>query len=83
MSTPGTATDRLYCTIADVLAVPPDSLAEESAPDTIPSWDSLNHLNLIMALESEFSINLSIDDALDMRNIGLIRTILREYGVGV
>lgn len=83
MNAAGKSDYRLYRTIAEVLDVAPDSLSEESSPDTIPSWDSLNHLNLVMALESEFAVSLSAEDALDMRNVALIRTILREYAVEV
>lgn len=75
--------DRLYQTVAEVLGVPFDSLFEETSPDFIPSWDSLNHLNLVMALESEFGVSLSAEDVLDMRNMALIRTVLRGYGVDV
>jgi acyl carrier protein len=77
------AADRLYRTLADVFGTHPDTLSDTSSPDTVSAWDSLNHLNLVMALESEFAIRLSPDDAVDMRNIGLIRTILREQGVDV
>ena len=74
---------RLYATIESTLGVPAGTLDEDSSPETIPSWDSLNHLNLVMAVESEFGISLSPQDVVDMRNVGLIRTILREYGVDV
>ena len=83
MKTSSTNDDRLYQTIAQVMDIAPDSLSEESSPDTVPSWDSLNHLNLVMALECEFGISLSADDALNMRSVALIRTLLRNYGVEV
>ena len=54
--------DRLYQTIAVVLGTDPETLSEESAPETLDSWDSLNHLNLVMALESEYEISLSPED---------------------
>ena len=34
--------------------------------NTIESWNSLNHLNLILALENEFDIELSIDETVKM-----------------
>jgi acyl carrier protein len=75
------SSNRLYQTIAGVLDVTPDSLTEESSPATIPDWDSLNHLNLVMALESEFSVSLSVDDTLEMADVAAIRGILNKYGV--
>jgi acyl carrier protein len=72
---------RLYKTLAAVLGIDEQSLSEESSPDTIQSWDSLNHLNIILAMEQEFGIELSVDDAMNMVNIGRIREMLRAYGV--
>jgi acyl carrier protein len=84
MVTPaGTAKRRLYEAIESTLGVPAGTVNEQSSPETVPSWDSLNHLNLVMAVESEFGIALSPQDALDMRTVGLIQAILREYGVDV
>ncbi len=81
MKASGSVEDRLYQTIAEVLGVVPGALSEESSPETIASWDSLNHLNLVMALESEFKIALPVEDALEMRNVALIQTLLRKHGV--
>ncbi len=73
--------DRLYRTIAGVVGVAPETLNEDSSPETVPAWDSLNHLNIVMALEGEFGISLSVDDTLEMHNVGVIRSILGKYGV--
>jgi acyl carrier protein len=75
--------DRLCQMIAGVLGVPASELSDTSSPDTIAAWDSLNHLNLVMALESEFGVSLSPEDALEMRTVGLMREILRRNGVEI
>ena len=72
--------DRLSQTVAEVLGVTPDLLSEESSPDTISSWDSLGHLNLVIALEEEFGIRLSADNVLAMRSVSSIRRILQQSG---
>jgi acyl carrier protein/GNAT superfamily N-acetyltransferase len=61
------------------LGIDPEILTERSSPDTVASWDSLNHLNLVMALESEYEISLSPEDAPRMHDVGAIRKILAEY----
>jgi len=66
--------------LAGVLGVAASELTDASSPETIAAWDSLNHLNLVMALESEFGISLSPEDALEMRNVGLMRVILKKHG---
>ena len=79
----GMLRERLYAAIGATLGVPSGTIDENSSPETLPSWDSLNHLNLVMAVEGEFGSALTPQDALDMRTVGLIQTILREYGVDV
>ena len=75
--------DRLAQAVAEVLDVTPETLSDESSPATIPSWDSLGHLNLIIALEQEFGVRLSSEDILTMRSIGSIRRILHHAGVEI
>jgi acyl carrier protein len=69
--------------MAEVLDVPSELLTETSSPDSVASWDSLNHLLVVSALESEFGVTLSVDDALQMRSVSAARAILRERGAGV
>jgi len=75
--------NRLTRMVAEVLGVTPDLLSEESSPETVSSWDSLGHLNLVMALEEEFGINLSAEDVLAMRTMGSIHRILHRSGVEI
>jgi acyl carrier protein len=77
------AQDRLFQTVANVFGVPVSELSDESSPETISAWDSLNHLNLVVALEGEFGISLTPEDAMEIRNVGSIRGILGDNGVQV
>ena len=72
---------RVYRVVAEVLDVPVDALCDEAGPDTLQAWDSASHLNLVMALESEFGIAFSDQDVTDMLSIGLIRRVLADHGV--
>jgi acyl carrier protein len=73
--------DRVTETIASVFNVTPEMLCDNASPATLPNWDSLSHLNMVMALESEFGVCLSADDALEMRDIASVRRILKARGV--
>ena len=57
-----------------VFAVSRNQINNESSPDTIEEWDSLKHMNLIIALEEEFKIQFTDDDTLLMLNYLLINT---------
>ncbi|MFC1874297.1 acyl carrier protein [Chloroflexota bacterium] len=75
--------DRLYRIISEVFGVPAAEINNESSPDTIETWDSLSHLNLVLALEEEFGVSLSPEDVMEMLSVQLIRTILAERGVKI
>ncbi len=42
------------------------------------SWDSLQHLNLVLALEETFGISISPEEATEMLNFGLIVLLVEE-----
>jgi len=48
-----------------------------TAPD-IEGWDSLEHINLIVAIEDEFNIKFSMGETLSMKNVGEMVDILIE-----
>ncbi len=45
----------------------------------IEEWDSLNHMNLIRAIEEEFKIEFDFFEIMDFENIGeLVRSIQQK-----
>ncbi len=75
--------DPVGLAVSSLLDVDPATLSDEASPETVGTWDSLSHLNLVMGLESEFGISLTPEEALEMKTLGLIRAILREHGIGL
>ncbi len=53
---------RLAELIAEILDIPVKSVTPELARDEHPSWDSLNHLRLVTAVEETFGVQLSMDE---------------------
>ena len=47
-------TDEVRQTIAEVFFIDATEVTADSTPETIPAWDSMGHLNLILALEQKF-----------------------------
>ena len=67
------------CAIAaDIFQVAARRITLESSPDTIESWDSLQHLNLILALEQSFGLEFEPEEIERMTSIGAILAILEE-----
>ncbi len=44
-----------------------------------PQWDSLKHIQLLTALEREFSLALRYKDTLQMTSVPAIMTVLKQY----
>lgn len=41
-------------------------------------WDSLKHMELIISIEENLNIELSMDDVMNMTDIGTIKKIVNE-----
>ncbi len=75
---PGLLTTQVMRIAADVFAVPMEGLTPSSSPDSIESWDSLNHLNMVLALEQELSVQFSPEEMEELLSIELIVALLEE-----
>ena len=45
-------------------------LHDDLAAADHPAWDSLNHLTLVISLETEFSVTFSTSDVMRWKNVG-------------
>ena len=64
--------------MSQVFDVPKESINNDSSPDTIDNWDSVNHMNLVLALEQAFGISFEPDEIIEMMNFELVLVILRD-----
>lgn len=64
--------------ISQIMNVPIDQLNDDSSPETIANWDSLKHMNLIMALEEKFAVAFSDEEIVDMLSVKSIVDILSK-----
>ncbi len=55
---------------ADVLNVPLERVTRETSPQTVSNWDSMQQLNLVLALEAQFGITLDPQDIDKIRSVG-------------
>jgi acyl carrier protein len=63
---------------ADVFTLPLESVQPDSSPDSIPSWDSVQHLNLVMALEEKFAVQFEPEEFDGMTSIEAIAALLEQ-----
>lgn len=56
-------------------------LAEETSSADIEDWDSLEQINLIVAIQDEFKVKFNIDEVNAMKNVGeMVDFILEKMG---
>jgi acyl carrier protein len=73
--------DALKQVMATMLNVDASIINEDSSMDNVPSWDSLRHMNLVLALEEEFKVTIPDEDAGNITSYKLIKLVLNDLGV--
>ncbi len=57
-----------------------NGLSDADSPETIPNWDSVAHIQLIMALEAEFDVQFDPDEIGELASVGVIRQHIEATG---
>jgi acyl carrier protein len=76
-----TTLEKLQRTIATTLKVPAEHVGATTHDRDLPAWDSLGHVNLIMALEQEFDIYIEVEDFGNLNSVPAILAYLAQQGV--
>lgn len=56
------------------------SVDEHTTANDIEDWDSLEHINLVAAVEREFKLRFSMKQVSGMKNVGEMVEIIKENG---
>ena len=67
---------RVQRIAADVFSIPLDQINAESSADTIETWDSLQHLNFVLALEQEFSVRFTPEEIEKLISVNTVAEML-------
>ncbi len=67
---------RVCAVVADLFSVPEDELSGASSPATVPAWDSMGQLNLILEIEQQFGIEMSQERVMRITDIDSIAEII-------
>ena len=69
---------RVKQVAADVFGTSADKITTESSPQTINTWDSVQHLNLVLALEQELNVRIDPEEIERMKTIGDVIELVKE-----
>ena len=61
-----------------VLRVDPSTIGDESSVENIPTWDSMRHMNLVLALEDEFGVAIPDHEAPIITSYPLVRQAMQR-----
>jgi len=69
---------RLVNAISEVFDVPGEDVRPESSSETLPEWDSISHLKLILHLEETFQVRFPTSQIPKLVSVGLIQEELNR-----
>ncbi len=76
-----TIQQRIKEVMGGLFSLEPADIGADSSIETVEQWDSLHHVNLMMALEQEFGIRIDVEDAVEMTSFqALSATLIRYLG---
>ncbi|MGZ3609951.1 MAG: acyl carrier protein [Ktedonobacteraceae bacterium] len=70
--------ERVKEIVADIFNVPKDRVTLQTSPNTIDTWDSIKHLDLVLALEQEFALQITPDEMVEMKSVEVIEKLITE-----
>ena len=70
--------DRLEKVFKDVFDDEEIVITKDTTSKDIDGWDSLEHINLICAIEDEFNIKFSMGETVTLKNVGEMESLIKE-----
>ena len=70
--------DQLKKIFNNLFFIDPQNIHPKLNRDDVLAWDSLQHLNLVLAIEEEFGVSISPEESNEMLNFGLIVLLIDE-----
>ncbi len=62
----------------DVLDLPDLKLTRQSNASNVEGWDSLAHVNLVMAIEKRYKIKIALGELQDLKNVGEMADLIQH-----
>jgi acyl carrier protein len=69
---------KVKAIMASVFEIDEKEINEESSSETIDTWDSMMHMNLIAALEEEFEVEFDEEEIIEMMDYRSILEVLSK-----
>ena len=70
--------EKIKKVISETFQIKESSITSQTNMQDIDSWDSLTHMELIVSLEDEFSIEFTADEIMAMTDVEKIEKVVGE-----
>lgn len=67
--------------VANAFGKDPSTIDDGTSPDTLPEWDSLGHVTLVIELESIYDVSFGTDETMKLTSVAAIKAALRSHDV--
>ncbi len=73
-------TTQVIALVTEALQASSDAIGAESAFGDLPEWDSMGHMEIMLALEERFGVEIDADTIAALTSVPQIVAHLRENG---
>ncbi len=71
--------ERVKRVVLETLKIAESDYNEDLSAGDLPQWDSIGHVNLLMAVEKEFDVAFDVTDAIDIESVGDLQDMVKKY----
>ena len=65
--------------VLETLKIKESDYNDDLTAGDLPAWDSIGHVNLLMAVEREFDVAFDVTDAIDIESVGDLQDMVKKY----
>jgi acyl carrier protein len=73
--------NRLIDCFVQTFAIEREQVTLKLTYQSIPQWDSVGHMALVVEIENTFNVTLDTDDIIGMSDVSKAVEILKKHGV--
>lgn len=70
--------DDIRRIMSQIFGIPEEDITDDSSPTSIERWDSLKHMQLVMALEDDLGIQFPDEVIPELVSVAAIKTAVAE-----
>ena len=69
--------------VADTLEISPEEVTPETSTESVESWDSFRHLQLVLSVEGEYGVQLDPQQVPELTSVAKLQAALEQKGASL